>query len=224
MAAATNSAIDRAALAAGLGALGLENGDRVLDAFGRYAELLLKWNRVYNLTAIRRPEEVLTHHLLDSAALVSAGAERLEGAEKLLDVGCGGGLPSVPAAILCPDLQVTGIDAVGKKAAFVNQAAIELGLKNLRAVHGRVEKLRGEWDVITSRAFASLEDFVTLTRGVLAPGGQWLAMKGVLPEAEIAALPAFARVEEIIPIEVPSLGEARHIIVLREVPEEVSAD
>ena len=203
--------IDKALLAKGLEALGLAHDAHTLDTFTSYAELLLKWNKVYNLTAIRRPEEVLTHHLLDSAALVpNIDTE----SDRILDVGCGGGLPSVPIAILRPDLQVTGIDAVGKKVAFVNQAAIELGLKNLRAVHNRVEKLDGQWRLITSRAFASLPDFVSLTRSLLAPGGRWLAMKGILPEEEIRALPVGVRVERIVPMIVPGLNERRNLIVL----------
>lgn len=210
----TSSAINTDLLRTGLADLGLEHDDRVVDALARYAELLLKWNRVYNLTAIRRPEEVLTHHLLDSAALSPLIDRFAPGAETLLDVGCGGGLPAVPTAVLRSALQVTGIDAVGKKAAFVNQAAIELGLRNLRAVHGRVEKLRGVWDVVASRAFASLTDFVTLTRPLVAPGGRWLAMKGVMPDAEIRALPAWVHVEAVERMTVPGLGEDRHLVVI----------
>lgn len=208
------TAIDRSGLAAGLESEGLSVDEKVLDAFSGYAELLLKWNRVYNLTAIRRPEEVLTHHLLDSASLVPLLTRVAPEAQNLLDVGCGGGLPSVPVAILRPDLKVTGVDAVGKKAAFVNQTAIELGLRNLRALHSRVEKLKGQWDIITCRAFSSLGDFVLLTRPLLAPGGRWLAMKGAKTEEEIALLPANITVESVEPIEVPGLGEARHLIVL----------
>ena len=208
------TAIDRSGLAAGLEAEGLSVDEKVLDAFSGYAELLLKWNRVYNRTAIRRPEEVLTHHLLDSASLVPLLTRVAPEAQNLLDVGCGGGLPSVPVAILRPDLKVTGVDAVGKKAAFVNQTAIELGLRNLRALHSRVEKLKGQWDIITCRAFSSLGDFVLLTRPLLAPGGRWLAMKGAKTEEEIALLPADITVESVEPIEVPGLGEARHLIVL----------
>ena len=205
-------AIDSSQLRAGLEAEALPVDENIIHSFLGYAELLLKWNRVYNLTAIRRPEEVLTHHLLDSAALVPWLRRVAPEAKNILDVGCGGGLPSVPVAILRPDLEVTGVDAVGKKAAFVNQAAIELGLKNLRARHSRVEKLQGEWDMITSRAFASLSDFVTLT--LLSPGGRWLAMKGAKTEEEIAALPDGITVEMLEPIYVPGLEEARHLIVL----------
>ena len=207
-------AIDSSQLRAGLEAEGLPVDENIIHSFLGYAELLLKWNRVYNLTAIRRPEEVLTHHLLDSAALVPWLRRVAPEAKNILDVGCGGGLPSVPVAILRPDLEVTGVDAVGKRAAFVNQAAIELGLKNLRARHSRVEKLQGEWDLITSRAFASLFDFVTLTRPLLSPGGRWLAMKGAKTEEEIAALPDGITVEMLEPIHVPGLEEARHLIVL----------
>ena len=210
----TAAIIDRAELAGGLERLGLEPSDRVLDGFERYASLLLKWNKVYNLTAIRRPEEVLTHHLLDSAALAPALRRFAPEADAVLDVGCGGGLPSVPLALLRPDVAVTGVDAVGKKAAFVNQAAIELGLRNLQARHARIEKLGGAWGVITSRAFASLADFTRLTTHLLAPGGCWLAMKGVIPEDEIAALPAGIRVSAIETLDVPGLAEERHLIVL----------
>ena len=176
--------------------------------------LLLKWNKVYNLTAIRRPEEVLTHHLLDSAALAPALGKFAPDADAVLDVGCGGGLPSVPLALLLPQVTVTGVDAVGKKAAFVNQAAIELGLKNLSARHARIEKVSGAWGVITSRAFASLVDFTRLTRHLLAPGGRWLAMKGVVPEDEITALPEGIKVHHIEKLVVPGLDEERHLIVL----------
>lgn len=207
-------AIDSSMLRAGLEAEGLSVDEKTIHSFLGYAALLLKWNRVYNLTAIRRPEEVLTHHLLDSAALVPWLRRVSPDAKNILDVGCGGGLPSVPVAILRPDLEVTGVDAVGKKAAFVNQAAIELGLRNLRARHSRVEKLQGEWDMITSRAFASLSDFVTLTRPLLSPSGRWLAMKGAKTEEEIAELPDGINVELLEPIDVPGLEETRHLIVL----------
>lgn len=177
--------IDRSVLTAGLTQLGLTSNLDVLKGFESYAELLLKWNKVYNLTAIRNPEEVLTHHLLDSATLV-------------------------------PALQrfVPGVDAVGKKAAFVNQVAIELGLKNLTARHARVEKMVGTWKAITSRAFASLADFTHLTMHLLASDGRWLAMKGVVPEDEIAALPSNVKVLAIEKLVVPGLEEERHLIVL----------
>lgn len=206
--------IDRSVLTAGLTQLGLTSNLDVLKGFESYAELLLKWNKVYNLTAIRNPEEVLTHHLLDSATLVPALQRFVPGVDTALDVGCGGGLPSVPLALLLPHVSVMGVDAVGKKAAFVNQVAIELGLKNLTARHARVEKMVGTWKAITSRAFASLADFTHLTMHLLATDGRWLAMKGVVPEDEIAALPSNVKVLAIEKLVVPGLEEERHLIVL----------
>lgn len=209
-------AIRSGALAEGLAALGLSNAPKVIDQFERYAELLLKWNRVYNLTAIREAEDVLTHHLLDAASMVPMIAKHAPQAKTVLDVGSGGGLPAVPIAILCPALSVRAVDAVGKKTAFINQVAIELGLKNLRAEHVRVEKMKGDFDVITSRAFSSLKDFTTLSRGLLAPGGCWLAMKGGMVDNEAAELPDGVLVCGVEPLTVPGLEEERHLYVLRE--------
>lgn len=207
----------REALAAGLKELGLVNAasaSDVLEKLLRYAELLQKWNRVYNLTAIRSANEVVTHHLLDSAAVVPLFQKRMPQARRVLDVGSGGGLPAVPLALLRPDLQVEAIDAVGKKVAFINQAAIDLGLKNLCARHSRVEKLSGSYDVIISRAFASLADFTSLTAHLLASNGRWFAMKGSVPDKEISEL-TLAEVEDIVPLRVPGLNEARHLLILK---------
>lgn len=201
----------------GLSILGLEASGEQIDQLMRFAGLLQKWNKVYNLTAIRRDDEILTHHLLDSAALVplvkSLGAD----AQSVLDVGSGGGLPSIPLAILRPDLCVTAVDAVNKKTAFLTQVAIELGIRNYSARHARIERLSGQYDLITSRAFANLQDFVKLTRHLIKPNGLWLAMKGAVPEAEISRLPRDASVGRVLPIEVPGLGEARHLVVMRPV-------
>jgi 16S rRNA (guanine527-N7)-methyltransferase len=134
---------------------------------------------------------------------------------KLLDVGSGGGLPGVLIAILCPQLQVSCVDTVGKKAAFIRQAAAELGLRQLRAEHARVEQLPGRYDVITSRAFATLADFVALTRERLAPEGLWMAMKGKRPDDEIAALPADVEVFHVEPLQVPGLDAERCLIWMR---------
>ena len=202
-------------LARGLEGLGLPSDERTVTLLGRFADLLLRWNRTYNLTAIREESEVVTHHLLDSAALVPMIAKIAPEAKTLLDVGSGGGLPAVPTALLRPDLSVHAVDTVKKKVTFLQQAQIELGLKNFRAHHARVENLRlSPFDVITSRAFASLADFTSLTEHLLKPSGQWLAMKGVVPEEEIAALPDFVRVREILPMTVPGLHESRHLIVM----------
>lgn len=202
-------------LARGLEGLGLPSDERTVTLLGCFADLLLRWNRTYNLTAIREESEVVTHHLLDSAALVPMIAKIAPEAKTLLDVGSGGGLPAVPTALLRPDLSVHAVDTVKKKVTFLQQAQIELGLKNFRAHHARVENLRlSPFDVITSRAFASLADFTSLTEHLLKPSGLWLAMKGVVPEEEIAALPGFVRVREILPMTVPGLHESRHLIVM----------
>ena len=202
-------------LARGLEGLGLPSDERTVTLLGRFADLLLRWNRTYNLTAIREESEVVTHHLLDSAALVPMIAKIAPEAKTLLDVGSGGGLPAVPAALLPPDLYVHAVDTVKKKVTFLQQAQIELGLKNFRAHHARVENLRlSPFDVITSRACASLADFTSLTEHLLKPSGVWLAMKGGVPEEEMAALPDFVRVREILPMTVPGLHESRHLIVM----------
>ena len=201
----------------GLSILGLEASSEQIDQLMRFAGLLQKWNKVYNLTAIRRDDEILTHHLLDSAALVPLVKSLGPDAQSVLDVGSGGGLPSIPLAILRPDLLVTAVDAVNKKTAFLTQAAIELGIRNYSARHARIERLSGQYDLITSRAFANLQDFVKLTRHLIKPNGLWLAMKGAVPEAEISRLPHDASVDRVLPIEVPGLGEARHLVVMRPV-------
>jgi 16S rRNA (guanine527-N7)-methyltransferase len=160
-----------------------------------YLDLLARWNAAYNLTALRDPAQMRTHHLADCLAVVEPLRRQLGGATtaRILDVGSGGGLPGVVLAIAEPAWDVTCVDAVGKKAAFVRQVASELGVPNLRAEHGRIEAMKGvSFDVITSRAFASLADFAGLTRHLLRPvGGVWMAMKGKPPQDEIVALPPF---------------------------------
>lgn len=175
-----------------------------------YLVLLAKWNKAYNLTAIHDPERMLTHHLLDSLAVLP----HVNG-PRLLDVGSGAGLPGIPLAIARPELQVTVIDASHKKAAFMRQAAIELGLGNVSARHGRVEDLgpAGEYPQIISRAFSDLSDFVRLTRHLLADGGEWLAMKGLYPNEELAQLKG-ARLRRDIPLHIPGLDADRHLIIL----------
>ena len=206
-------------LQAGLTALGLslfpEQQQQLLD----YLALLGKWNRVYNLTAVRDGEDMLTHHLLDSLAVVAPLRRALSDIQtaspRVLDVGSGGGLPGVVIAIACPEVAVTCVDTVAKKAAFIQQAAAELGLPHLRATHARVENLREAYDVVTSRAFASLKDFVTWSRSALAPNGVWMAMKGRQPDAEIAELPAGVSVFHVEPIAVPGLDAQRCIVWMR---------
>ena len=202
-------------LTKGLETLGVTADSAQVEKLVRFASLLERWNKVYNLTAIRCRDEILTHHLLDSAALVPHTADFLPQGGTVLDVGSGGGLPSIPLAVLRPDVKVTAVDAVSKKTAFLTQAGIELGLRNFTARHSRVEKLSGGYDVMTSRAFASLSDFISLTRHLMKPGGVWLAMKGVIPEDEIKALPDDTEVAEIRPLQVPGLPEQRHLIVIR---------
>src|SRR5688572_13699191 len=171
-----------AGLRAGLSNLGLTLADAQVAQLLDYLELIGKWNKVYNLTAVRQPAEMLTHHLLDSLAVI--GPLRRQTGDRpinLLDVGSGAGLPGVVIAICCPEIRVDCVDTVAKKAAFVQQAAAALALPNLRGVHDRVENLSGPYDVISSRAFASLADFATWSLPALAEQGVWLAMKGKKP-------------------------------------------
>jgi len=201
-------------LAAGIAALGLvlpEGGEARLLA---YLALLDKWNRVYNLTAVREAERMVSQHVLDSLAAVGF----FQG-ETVLDVGSGGGLPGIPLAIARPELRVTLIDSIAKKTAFLLQAKAELGLANLNVFTGRVEDFRPPtgFDIITSRAFSDLKEFVTLTRHLLKPGGHWLAMKGLMPHEEIASLPDWARVSANHSLVVPGLEASRHLIVLEPV-------
>ena len=207
------------ALAAGLEALGLVLSPEQRRQLLAYLGLIVKWNKVYNLTAVRDPADMLTHHLLDSLSALGPlqrhlSAQGLQHAS-LLDVGSGAGLPGIVFAIGCPGLQVSCVDTVSKKAAFIQQAAGELGLKNLRGVHARVESLAGPFDVVCSRAFASLLDFTAWSRQALAPGGVWLAMKGKHPADEMAALPAQVQVFHVEPLSVPGLQAERCMVWMR---------
>ncbi|MDR3454268.1 MAG: 16S rRNA (guanine(527)-N(7))-methyltransferase RsmG [Rhodoferax sp.] len=196
--------------------LDVELSDAQADLLLRYLGLIQKWNKVYNLTALREPAEMLTHHLLDSLAVVAPLRRQIQGqGGRLLDVGAGAGLPGVVIAICCPELAVTCVDTVAKKAAFVQQVAAELKLPNLRGLHARVESLTEPYDVISSRAFASLADFTTWSAGALAPQGVWLAMKGKCPDDEIAALPAAVEVLHVEQLSVPGLDAERCIVWLR---------
>ena len=209
-----------ARLDAGLQALGLDLSQAQRDLLLRYLEMLGKWNQVYNLTAVRDPNEMLTQHLLDSLAVVEPPRRQTEGAAgRLLDVGSGGGLPGAVIAICCPQLKVDCLDAVGKKAAFVQQVAAGLSLPNLRGVHARVERVTDRYDVVSSRAFASLADFVNGSRQALAEQGVWLAMKGKRPDDEIAALPADVAVFHVEQLSVPELAAQRCIVWMRPVVE-----
>ncbi|HEY0857844.1 MAG TPA: 16S rRNA (guanine(527)-N(7))-methyltransferase RsmG [Albitalea sp.] len=183
----------------------------------RYLDLLQRWNSTYNLTAVRDPAEMLTQHLADCLAVIGPLRRALAGhaAARILDVGSGGGLPGVVIAAMCPAWQVVCVDAVGKKAAFIRQAGLELQLPNLRAEHGRVEQLSaGQFDLIISRAFASLSDFTRLTRRLLAPDGIWVAMKGRRPEDELRELREVG-VFHVEHIDVPGLNAERCLVWMR---------
>ena len=205
------------ALRDGVAALGLELSDGQLHQLLDYLVMLQKWNRVYNLTAVRDPAQMLRQHLLDSLAVVRPLRHMLRhrgapAAARLLDVGSGGGLPGVVVAIACPDLEMHCVDAVAKKSAFVRQVAAGLKLRNLTALHARVETVAESFDVVCSRAFASLPDFVSWTAPLLAVGGCWMAMKGQHPADEIAALPSTARVFHVEQLAVPGLDAQRCIV------------
>jgi len=225
---AVDDADQRRRLEAGLSAIGLALTAAQIDQLFAYLALLRKWNAIYNLTAIRHPDEMLTHHLLDSLAAVPALAEAArsaaveEGARgRVLDVGSGGGMPGLPLAIACPDLSVLMVDIVQKKTAFLTQCRAQLGLSNAAAHWGPVEKLEDDkgYAVITSRAFAELSDFVSLAGHLLAPRGKLIAMKGVYPQPELdrmeaAGLMAAWQVEAVPRLTVPELDAERHLVVL----------
>ena len=203
-------------LAEGATALGLSLAPAQHAQLLAYLDLLAKWNKVYNLTAVRDPAEMLTHHLLDSLAVIAPLVRHTQGeAARVLDVGSGGGLPGVVIAICCPEMSVACVDAVAKKAAFVQQAAGVLGLSNLRGVHARVESITEPYDVITSRAFATLADFTQWSAGSLGEDGVWMAMKGKHPTDEIAALPPSVAVFHVEQLTVPGLNAERCLIWMR---------
>ena len=207
-------------LQTGAEALGLALEAAQLALLMDFLVLLQKWNKVYNLTAVRDPEEMLTHHLLDSLAAVlplrrHVAQAGLAAPVRLLDVGSGGGLPGVVFAICCPGVDVSCVDTVGKKAAFIQQAAVQLRLPNLHGVHARVESLVTPFEVVSCRAFAALADFTTWSRQALAPHGVWLAMKGKHPEEELAALPADVQVFHVEQLAVPGLDAERCIVWMR---------
>ena len=202
-------------LQSGIAAMGLAVAPERQSLLLEYLALLEKWNAAFNLTALRDRAKMVSHHLLDSLTLLPY----LDGAATLIDVGSGGGMPGIPAAVCRPDLAVTLCDANTKKTAFLQQAAIELGLDNVSVAAGRVEKLAGKQaDIVSSRAFAELADFVSLTRSLPAAGGRWAAMKGVYPHAEIARLPQWARVVSVDKLTVPGLDAERHMVLLQAAP------
>ena len=203
-------------LRSGLTALGLGLDDAQIAQLLSYQQLIQKWTQVYNLTAVRDPAEMLTHHLLDSLAAVQPLRRQTQARPvTLLDVGSGAGLPGAVFAICCPEIQVDCVDTVAKKAAFIQQVAVSLKLPNLRGVHARVEKLAGPYDVISSRAFASLPDFAVWSSGALAEQGVWMALKGKRPDDEIAALPPGVAVFHVEQLKVPGLQAERCIVWLK---------
>jgi 16S rRNA (guanine527-N7)-methyltransferase len=216
------------ALRQGLGDLALALSDAQITSLLDYLDLIGKWTKVYNLTAVRDPNEMLTHHLLDSLAVIAPlrqqlavmGAGQGDGSNakpgvRLLDVGSGAGLPGIVIAICCPEITVHCVDTVAKKAAFIQQVAVSLKLPNLRGVHARVESLKEPYDVVSSRAFASLLDFTNWSGAALAEQGVWMAMKGKHPEQELAALPAAVTVFHVEQLQVPGLGAERCIVWMR---------
>lgn len=214
-------------LAQVLDELGLPVSPPVLDSLLTYLDLLQRWNGTYNLTAVRDPQDMLRQHLADCLTVVAPMARQLGSAMgnaddhanrawRVLDVGSGGGLPGVVLALMFPRWQVVCVDTVGKKAAFIRQVAVELGLRNLGAEHARVEALKGAaFDVITSRAFASLGDFTRLSRAALNPQGVWMAMKGKTPIDELSALPSDIEVFHVEPLSVPGLHAERCLVWMR---------
>ena len=197
--------------------LSLDTSDTQVDALLAYLALLQRWNAHYNLTAVRDPAQMLTQHLADCLAVIGPLRRQIGAAPaRLLDVGSGGGLPGVVIAILTSEIDVTCVDTVGKKAAFVQQVAGELHLRNLRSQHARVEQMKAEpFDVVTSRAFASLADFTTLTRRHLSGAGVWMAMKGKSPADELARLPSAVDVFHVEQLAVPGLDAERCLVWMR---------
>ena len=208
---------DRAALTQvltdGIDALSLELSDKQVAQLLDYLALMAKWNAVYNLTSLRAPMQMVTHHLLDSLAAVSAFA----GARNVLDVGAGGGLPGIVLAIARPDMNVSLIDTVHKKTAFLKQVKAELELSNVTVYTAKVQELQvaQQFDVITSRAFADLSDFVNWSAHLLAEDGQFIALKGVAPPSEQERLPAPWQVRQLRPLQVPGLQAERHLVFIQ---------
>ncbi|MBP6599714.1 MAG: 16S rRNA (guanine(527)-N(7))-methyltransferase RsmG [Giesbergeria sp.] len=209
-------------LRSGAQTLALDLSEAQIAQLLEFIGLLQKWNKVYNLTSVRDPAEMMTHHLLDSLAAVAPLQRHLAqlaqaglDAPRLLDVGSGGGLPGVVFAICCPQLAVSCVDTVAKKAAFIQQVAVTLTLRNLHGIHARVESLAQPFNVVSCRAFASLPDFTSWSRAALGDGAVWLAMKAKHPADEIAALPAQVQVFHVEPLTVPGLDAERCIVWLR---------
>ena len=207
-------------------ALGLNLSAAQVASLHAYLDLLVLWNGSFNLTAVRDRDAMLVQHVFDCLAVIPALARHRPEGGRLLDVGSGGGLPGVVIAICAPAWRVDCVDAVGKKAAFVRQVAAELALPNLRSIHGRMPAASvglATADVIVSRAFASLADFISWTRPSLKPDGVWLAMKGKVPDDEIAGLPADIDVFHVEPVAVPGLDAQRCFVWMRQKAEPTPA-
>jgi 16S rRNA (guanine527-N7)-methyltransferase len=211
----------QAGLEKGLTELDLVLSDAQVQQLLDYLDLIQKWTKVYNLTAVRDPAEMLTHHLLDSLAVIAPLRQQIgrqvPGPVRLLDVGSGAGLPGAVIAICCPDITVHCVDTVAKKAAFIQQVAVSLKLPNLRGIHARVENLTDKYHVVSSRAFASLVDFTTWSAGALAEQGIWMGMKGKHPADEMAALPSTVEVFRVEQLAVPGLDAERCIVWMRRI-------
>jgi len=205
-----------ARLEEGLHALGIALSAPAQEKLLAYLVLLRKWNRAYNLTAVDDPERMVSHHLLDSLAVLPVLERAVPGIRRLADIGSGAGLPGIPLAVARPEWQVVLVEPNGKKAAFLRQAAIELGLANARVVEERAERWRPEsgFEVVISRALADLSDFAATAGHLCAAAGRLAAMKGVHPHDELAQLPGGVRVEDVAALEVPGLDARRHLVIM----------
>ncbi|MEY2781585.1 MAG: hypothetical protein RL307_1289 [Pseudomonadota bacterium] len=207
----------RPALQQALKAMALPLSEQQVNQILGHLSMLLKWNRVHNLTAIDSPEEALQRHALDCLATVPVWLARHPAPQTLLDVGAGAGFPSVIYAVVWPQTQVVAVDSVGKKAAFIQQVAAQLGLKNLKVRHARVQDLKTAFDAITCRAFAALPDLIEWSRPLLSPGGRWVCLKGKTPLEDIQALPKDIALESVDPVFVPGLTAERCLVWMTKV-------
>lgn len=200
-------------LATGLAELGLDLNSAQQQKLLDYVALIAKWNKVYNLTAVRDPEAMITQHLLDSLTVLP----HLKDVARLIDIGTGAGLPGIPLAIARPELKITLLDSIHKKTTFLRQACLELGLTNVEIVCERVEHYQASvgYEAVISRAFSDLGEFARLTAHLLAKGGKLYAMKGIYPHEELGKLPQKIKLQEVIPLTVPGMDANRHLVILR---------
>jgi 16S rRNA (guanine527-N7)-methyltransferase len=202
----------RRRLSDGLAALDIPLDDTAIARLLTYVELLQRWNKAYNLTAVRDPEEMVTRHLLDSLAVFP-----FVRGDTLADLGSGAGLPGIALAIAAPEREIVLVDSNGKKARFLREAVRTLGLARVRVAESRVESVQGSFDCITARAFASLADMLSWGGRLLAPGGAWLALKGRFPQDELSAVPPDFRIDKVVQLHVPGLDADRHLVVIKRV-------